>query len=98
MNTILEHLTGLHVLTDQVIAMDFLISAKSGVRSYAAAVTEAGTPEIKAMLIKQLDEAIDTHEQILAYMIDNGLYHPWNPQEQARLNLQTIQTALKLPN
>ncbi|MCR2807098.1 spore coat protein [Paenibacillus soyae] len=98
MNTIIENLTGMNVLTDQVIAMDFLIAAKSGVRNYAAAVTEAGTPEVKAILIKQLDEAIDTHEQILAYMIDNGLYHPWNPQEQARLNLQNIDTALKLPN
>ncbi len=42
MNTLLEHLTGLHTLTDDVIAMDFLM--------------------------KQLDEAIDSHEKITNYI------------------------------
>ncbi|MDQ0492403.1 spore coat protein [Paenibacillus brasilensis] len=97
MNTLLEHLTGLHTLTDQVIAADFLNTAKSGVRNYAMAVTEAGTPEIKAMLTKQLDEAIDTHERISTYMIERGWYHPWNIQDQLSMDLQNIQTALQAP-
>ena len=45
MNPILEHMTGLHTLTDDVIAMDLLINAKSGVRNYAMAVTECATPK-----------------------------------------------------
>ncbi|MFC0215552.1 spore coat protein [Paenibacillus chartarius] len=98
MNTILEHLTGMHVLTDQVIAMDFLIAAKSGVRNYAMALTEAGTPEVKAVLARHLDEAIDMHEQITTYLMEKGLYHPWNPQEQRKIDLQNIQTALSLPS
>ncbi|WP_248931166.1 spore coat protein [Paenibacillus hamazuiensis] len=98
MNTILEHLTGMHVMTDQVIAMDLLISAKSGVRNYAAAVTEVGTPEVKAVLMKHLDEVIDMHEQITMYLMEKGFYHPWNPQEQLQLDLQNMQTALSLPS
>lgn len=47
MNPIIEYLTGMNVLTDQIIAMDLLISAKNGVRNYAMAATEAGTPEVK---------------------------------------------------
>ncbi|MGG4217103.1 spore coat protein [Paenibacillus jamilae] len=97
MNTLLEHLTGLNILTDQVIAADFLNTAKSGVRNYAMAVMEAGTPEIKAMLTKQLDEAIDTHEQIATYMIERGWYHPWNVSEQLSMDLQNINTALQAP-
>jgi similar to spore coat protein len=97
MNTILEHLTGLHTMTDQVIAMDFLITAKSGVRNYAMAVTEAGTPEIKATLTKQLEEAIDMHERISMYMMERGWYHPWNVKEQFQFDLQNIQTALNAP-
>ncbi|AZH31817.1 spore coat protein [Paenibacillus sp. P2(2022)] len=97
MNILLEHLTGLNILTDQVIAADFLNTAKSGVRNYAMAVTEAGTPEIKAMLIKQLDEAIDMHEQISTYMIERGWYHPWNVNEQLSMDLQNINTALQAP-
>ncbi|MGC5770900.1 spore coat protein [Paenibacillus pabuli] len=97
MNPILEHMTGLHTLTDDVIAMDLLINAKSGVRNYAMAVTECATPEIKQILMKQLDEAIDSYEKISNYMIQHGLYHPYHIPEQIQLDLQNIQTAMNLP-
>jgi similar to spore coat protein len=97
MNTLLEHLTGMHTLTDQVIAMDFLTSAKSGVRNYAMAVTETVTPEIKTILTNQLEEAIEMHKRISMYMMDRGWYHPWNVKEQFQLDLQNIQTALNAP-
>lgn len=97
MNTMIEHMTGLHTLTDEVIAMDLLINAKSGVRNYAMAVTECATPEIKQMLMKQLDEAIDAHEKITNYMVQRGLYHPYQVQEQVQLDLQNIDTALNIP-
>jgi similar to spore coat protein len=98
MNTILEHLTGMNTLTDEVIAMDFLITAKSGVRNYAMAVTECATQEIKVVLTKQLDEAITTHEKITSYLMSRGLYHPYNVNEQIQLDLQNIQTALNIPS
>ncbi|GAB1531792.1 MULTISPECIES: spore coat protein [Brevibacillus] len=97
MTGILQNLAGMGGLTDQVIAMDFLISAKSGVRNYAMALTETGTPEIKATLTKQLEEAIDLHEKISLYMTERGWYHPWNIAEQIELDQQNIQTALHLP-
>jgi similar to spore coat protein len=93
----LQNLVGLGGLTDQVVAMDLLISAKSCVRNYAMALTETGTPEIKATLAKHLEEAIDFHEKISTYMIERGWYHPWNVSEQIRLDQQNIQTALNLP-
>ncbi|OUQ85374.1 spore coat protein [Brevibacillus brevis] len=97
MTGILQSLAGMGGLTDQVIAMDFLISAKSGVRNYAMALTETGTPEIKTILTKQLEEAIDLHEKISLYMIERGWYHPWNIAEQIELDQQNIHTALHLP-
>ena len=98
MNTIVEYMTGLNTLTDEVIAMDFLTNAKSGVRNYAMAVTECATPEIKAVLTKQLEEAIDTHEKIATYLMQRGLYHPYNINEQIQLDLQNIQTAMNIPS
>jgi similar to spore coat protein len=98
MNPILEHIVGLSTLTDEVVAMDFLLNAKSGVRNYAMAVTECATPEIKAVLTKQLDEAITTHEKISSYMIQQGWYHPYNVNEQIQLDLQNIQTAINIPS
>ncbi|WNC17578.1 spore coat protein [Brevibacillus brevis] len=97
MTGILQSLAGMGGLTDQVVAMDLLISAKSGVRNYAMAITETGSPEIKATLAKHLDEAIDLHEKISTYMIERGWYHPWNVDEQIKLDQQNIQTALNLP-
>lgn len=98
MNPILEHMSGLHTLTDDVIAMDLLINAKSGVRNYAMAVTECATPEIKRILMKQLDEAIDSHEKISNYMVQHGLYHPFHISEQIQLDLKNIQTAINIPS
>ncbi|GAB1154525.1 spore coat protein [Paenibacillus illinoisensis] len=96
MNPILEHMSGLHTLTDDVIAMDLLINAKSGVRNYAMAVTECATPEIKQILMKQLDQAIVSHEKISNYMVQQGLYHPYHIPEQIQLDLQNIQTAMNI--
>lgn len=62
MNPIIETFTGMDALSDQVVAMDLLTAAKSGVRNYAMAVTESGTPEIKEMLTRHLTEALDMHE------------------------------------
>ncbi|GIQ68737.1 spore coat protein [Xylanibacillus composti] len=97
MNTLIEHLTGMHTLTDQVVAMDLLISAKSGVRNYAMAATEAGTPEVKELLMRHLEEAIDMHERIFAYMMEQGQYHPWNVNEQIEVDLKNSDTALRAP-
>ncbi|WP_123040308.1 spore coat protein [Cohnella candidum] len=92
-----ENLMGLNTMTDQVIAMDMLISAKSGMKMCAVAVTESATPEVRAAFQKQLYEAIDTHEKLTDYMMRKGYYHPYNVQEQIRLDQTNAQTALSLP-
>jgi similar to spore coat protein len=96
-NPIIENLTGMNALSDQVVAMDLLISAKSGVRNYAMAVTESGTPEIKEILTRHLVEALDMHEQISTYMAAKGWYHAYDTNEQISLDLKNIDTALNLP-
>ncbi|WP_404321763.1 spore coat protein [Cytobacillus firmus] len=98
MNPIIENLTGMNALSDQVVAMDLLIAAKSGVRNFAMAVTESGTPEIKEMLTRHLTEAIDIHEQVSLYMEEKGWYHAWDTNEQINLDLNNIDTALNLPS
>lgn len=97
MNSIIKNLTGMGDMTDQVIAGDFLITAKAGIRNYAAAVTECATPEIKAILRRQLEEAITTHEQITNYMMKRDFYHPYSVNEQLRLDMKHAETALNLP-
>ncbi|BCJ87564.1 spore coat protein [Effusibacillus dendaii] len=96
MNTIIENLIGMNTLTDQVIATDLLIAAKTGVRNCAAAVTEAATPEVRSVLRNQLKEAIELHEEITQFMMSRGWYHPYNPNEQIQLDLTNAETALNV--
>jgi similar to spore coat protein len=96
MNQLIQNLMGMAGMTDQVIATDFLISAKAGVRNYAVAITETGTPELKAVLREQLNTAIATHEKITNYMIARGFYHPHDLSEQLLVDLNVSDTALKL--
>jgi len=98
MNFLLERLTGLDKLTDQVVAMDMLTAAKTAVRNYAVAVTEAATPEVHDMMRKHLFEAIDLHERLTNYLVANGWYHPHQTNEQIALDLKTMETALNLPS
>ncbi|GLI05694.1 spore coat protein [Paenibacillus tyrfis] len=97
MNTLIKNLTGMGTMTDQVIAMDFLIAAKTGIQNYAVALTETASPDIKTVLRKQLDEAISTHEEITNYMMRRGYYRPYHIPEQIELDRTNIQTALNLP-
>ncbi|UFJ42021.1 spore coat protein [Brevibacillus humidisoli] len=94
MNTVVENLTGMNVMTDQVIATDLLFAAKSGIRNYAVAITETASPEVRATLRKHLEDGIAYHEKVTNYMVEKGWYHPYNPQQQLDLVLKSADTAL----
>jgi similar to spore coat protein len=97
MNQMMQNMTGMGAMTEQVVATDFLLSAKTGVKNIALALTETSTPEVREALKQYLNDAIDTHEQIFKYMVDKGYYHPHNFAEQLNVDLTAAQTALNLP-
>ncbi|ALC90371.1 spore gernimation protein GerQ [Bacillus sp. FJAT-18017] len=96
MNQLLQNLIGMGGMTDQVIAMDFLITSKSGIRNLAAVITETGTPEVRAALKEQLHDAIQTHTAISEFMTAKGYYYPTDLSKQFQLDLSTSETALTL--
>ena len=96
MANILQNMAGMGDMTEQVIATDFLIAAKSGVKNYALALTEAASPEVRDVLRRQLNDAISTHERISNYVISKGYYHAYNPQEQIRIDMKAADTVLGL--
>ncbi|MFP7288288.1 spore coat protein [Shouchella clausii] len=98
MHPLIERLTGLNTLTDQIIAADMLADAKNAVRTYAMALTESASPDIRTLLARQLEEAIDTHERLFQYMLSKGFYHAYNIEEQLRQDVSNIQTVLTLPS
>lgn len=96
MNTIIEKLTGMDKMTDQVISTDLLMSSKSGIQEYAVAITETISPQLRTVLISQLKDMIISHEKIVDYMINQGYYHAYNMQEQYRIDLKAAEAALNL--
>lgn len=96
MNHLIQNMIGMGGMTDQVIASDFLISAKAGVRNYTVAITEAATPELRSVLREHLLAAIQTHENITNYMISRGFYHPHDMSEQLNVDLTASDTAIQL--
>ncbi|AZK48220.1 spore coat protein [Paenibacillus lentus] len=97
MNTTMSNMTGMNAMTDQVIASDLLISAKSGIKNYAAALSEAATPEVRNILCDQLNKAVSLHEQIFNYMKVNGYYNAYDPDQQIQMDIQNADKALSLP-
>lgn len=96
MSTILQNLTGMNIMTDQVVATELLQSSKTGMKGLAAALAETTRPDVRETLTKQFNEAVAFHGKVSAYMINNGWYHPTDIDEQIRLDIEAAQTALKL--
>lgn len=48
--------------------------AKTSVRSYAIAITETATPQLRDTLQKQLNAAIVLHGKVFRFMYERGLY------------------------
>ena len=96
MTNMIQKVAGLSGMTDQVIATDFLISAKSAVKDLSFALTESITPEVRSILHEQLNYSIEAHELISQYMMKKGYYNPSNLDEQLKIELKASKAALKL--
>jgi similar to spore coat protein len=83
---------------DSLFALDFLLSAKNGVRNCAYAITETASPDARAILRNQLTEGLALHQEISELMMNKGWLHPYNVNEQFPLDLigaqNTVQIAL----
>jgi similar to spore coat protein len=97
MNIIIENAAGKkNILTDQIMAIDLLNSAKTGVKNYATALTESTTEEIRKLLKEQLEVAIEAHENISKYLIEKSWYQPYDTMQQLQLDMDNAKAALAI--
>ncbi|WP_047152824.1 spore coat protein [Aneurinibacillus tyrosinisolvens] len=87
---------GMPNLADSAIALDFLMAAKNGVRNCAIALTETATPEARTIVRNQLEQALVLHEEISELMMSKGWLHPYNVNEQFKLDLKSAQTTVQI--
>lgn len=93
--TILGSIANMAGLSDQVIAMDFLLAIKSAVQNYGVAITEVTSTDLRKTLEKQLNDAIDSHEAVVNFMLEKGYYHAFDIKEQVKEILKVANTALE---
>ncbi|WP_214844359.1 spore coat protein [Exiguobacterium sp. s150] len=81
---------------DELIAADMLITAKSAIRAYAVAVTETASPEVRKVLVKQMNQAIEDHAEIADYMIQNDMYMAYDIEKQLKHDKDKVDKAMEL--
>lgn len=77
-------------------AFEFLMTVKSGVQFTATALTECATPEVRNFVREELMAGLRMHERISDLMVQKGWLHPYQPDEQLRLDLVTAQRTSNL--
>jgi spore coat protein CotF len=99
-NDHLDPINSLNVpeLADTTFAMDFLIRAKEGVRNTAVALTETASPDVRALLRKQLMQGIAMHQEITELMISKKWFHPYELSEQYKLDQLSAKNTIMVGN
>lgn len=70
--------------------------AKTMVRNYAIAITETATPQLRQVLNKQLNTAVQLHASVFYFMYERSYYPSYNLEELLKNDLQNAKTALSL--
>ncbi|WP_342623110.1 spore coat protein [Bacillus subtilis] len=99
-NDHLDPINSLNVpeLADTTFAMDFLIRAKEGVRNTAVALTETASPDVRALLRKQLMQGIAMHQEITELMLSKKWFHPYELSEQYKLDQLSAKNTIMVGN
>ncbi|WP_274364860.1 spore coat protein [Paenibacillus thermotolerans] len=85
-------------MADMTFAMDFLVRAKEAVRNTAIAITETASPEARALLRNQLREALALHQEITELMIRKKWFHPYELNEQYKLDQLSAKNTMMIAN
>ena len=91
-----ENAEGMPALADATFALDFLLTAKTGVKNYVLALAEASRPEVRKALLNQLNSAVALHGEITTLMLAQGWLNPHDLSKQAQLDIKSAQMAQQI--
>lgn len=83
-------------LADMTFATDFLLRAKEGVRNTTIALTEAVSPDVRALLRTQLQQGIALHQEITDLMVRKKWFHPYQFSEQYQLDCLSADNTVEI--
>lgn len=85
---------GMPELTDAGVAMEFLITTKTGIRSLSIALTETASPVIRKLIQTQLNVMIELYSDISDLMIKKEWLKPYDLESQKVLDLRSAENAI----
>jgi len=85
-------------MADATFSTDFLLSIKSGIHTYAIAITETTSPKLRTAFYRQMVQMIDLHEELTDLMITKGWLYPFDVGKQVELDLKSVENALFIAN
>lgn len=94
----IENADGMPGLVDSTIALEFLLTIKTGIRNIAVALTEIEDVEARTSIRKMLNDTINLHAEVSELMIAKGWLHPYDVKEQFKLDKVSAKTALQIAN
>jgi spore coat protein F len=70
--------------------------SKTMVRNYAIAITETATPQLRQILVNQMNTAIQLHANVFYFMYERSYYPSYNLEQLLSNDLQLAKTALSI--
>ena len=89
---------GMPELTDSGIALEFLITAKTGVRNLSIALTETATPALRKLIKAELLVTIELYEEIAELMMKKEWIKPYDLDQQKILDIKAAENAVSIGN
>jgi spore coat protein F len=81
---------------DGFYAGDLLAFKKTAVRNYSVAITETATPQLRKVLKKQINQAIDGHAEIFNYMHSKSMYPSYDLSDILQNDVNLANKALSM--
>lgn len=83
-------------LTDSGIALEFLLTTKTGIRNIAIALTETASPALRKLMKTQLDVMYDLYEETCDLMIKKEWLKPYDLEGQKELDIKSAKNAIDI--
>lgn len=93
-----QNAEGMPALVDSSIALEFLLTVKTGIRNFAIALTEIADEETRNDIRTFLSDMIDLHAELTELMLTKGWLHPYDVDEQFKVDNISAETAIKIAN
>lgn len=87
---------GMPELTDSGVALEFLLTTKTGIRNLSIALTETASPALQKIMRTQLNVMIDLYFEISELMMKKEWLKPYHLEGQKELDIKSAENAISI--